>query len=244
MLALLALVGGAPAVQGDDVTDVCAEDYRPAWTTWTADSDTNSLPSLQRGARDFIGYCSGCHSLKYLRWSRLGADLRIPEAQLVALLMPPGLDKNAYITTSLSSADGEAWFGKAPPDLSLIVRAKGADYVYRFLTTFYADPAAASGVNNLALPGTAMPHVLADLQGVQSAVFRNCERTGADRTTVQYAAFEKFETAVPGLLSPEDFRRTVRDIVSFLDYVSDPTQNQRRSLGIWVVLFLLAFTGI
>lgn len=214
------------------------------WLAWKAGNEIDNLASLQRGARNFIGYCSGCHSIKYKRYARMAQDLRIPEEDLEKYLLLPGAKKNDYITTSLSSADGEAWFGKAPPDLSLIVRARGADYVFQFLKTFYSDPAAPTGANNLALPGTAMPHVLADLQGVQNAVFQTVEIKGADGAISTQQAFLRFEPGVPGSMSEAEYDEFIRDTVNFLDYVGEPAQLVRRSVGIWVILFLLAFTGI
>jgi ubiquinol-cytochrome c reductase cytochrome c1 subunit len=214
------------------------------WLAWKAGNEIDNIASLQRGARNFMGYCSGCHSLKYKRYSRMAQDLRIPEDDLEKYLVLPGSKKNDYITTSLSVADGEAWFGKAPPDLSLIVRSRGADYVFQFLKTFYAEPNAPTGVNNLALPGTAMPHVLADLQGVQSAVFQTVEIKGGDGAVSTQQAFVKFEPGVPGSISEAEYDEFIRDTVNFLDYVGEPAQLVRRGIGIWVILFLLTFTGI
>jgi ubiquinol-cytochrome c reductase cytochrome c1 subunit len=214
------------------------------WQAWKAGNEIDNLASLQRGARNFMGYCSGCHSLKYQRYARMAEDLRIPEEDLEEYLLLPGSKKNDYITTSLPAADGEAWFGKAPPDLSLIVRARGADYVYQYLKTFYAEPDAPTGANNLALPGTAMPHVLADLQGVQNAAFQTIEIKGADGAVSTQKAFVRFEPGVPGSLTEAQYDEFVRDTVNFLDYVGEPAQLDRRSVGIWVILFLLAFTGI
>ena len=204
-----------------------------AWQQWTAGNDVSNIASLQRGAANFMGYCAGCHSIKYMRYSRMSADLKIPDEQLETLLLLPGSKRNDYITTALSPADGEAWFGKAPPDLSLITRAKGTDYVYQFLKTFYADPKSTNGTNNLALPGTAMPHVLSSLQGVQTAEF----------TEGDYPQWKSFELVEPGQLSPEAYDGFVRDTVNFLEYVGEPAKAKREALGVWVILFLLVFTG-
>ncbi len=214
------------------------------WHHWEAGNEIFNIPSLQRGARNFMAYCSGCHSLKYMRYSRLAEDLKIPEAQLEQSLVLPGDKKSDYINTRLQAADGEAWFGKAPPDLSLITRAKGTDYVYQFLKAFYSEPNAPTGVNNLALVGTAMPHVLSDLQGVQTAVFRNEEYKGEGGKPVVESRFYKFEKGTPGALADEEYDTFVRDTVNFLSYVGEPAQVTRRTLGVWVILFLLAFTGI
>ncbi len=213
------------------------------WKLWHADNEVASLPSLQRGARNFMAYCAGCHSLKYMRYSRMAEDLKINETQLTDYLVQPGYNKNDYIIGSLAPADGEAWFGKAPPDLSLITRAKGANYVYKFLKTFYADPKTATGVNNLALPTTAMPHVLSELQGVPNAVFKSVEVVHEGKKSEE-KVFSGFEAGVTGRLSAADYDGFVRDTVQFLDYVGEPSQLYRQGLGVWVILFLLAFTGI
>lgn len=241
-LALAALALSAPVAGAAEAAG--GEEHAVDWKHWQADNEINSVASLQRGARNYMAYCSGCHSIKYMRYSRMAADLKIPEQQLEQHLLLPGDKKSDYILTRLQPGDGESWFGKAPPDLSLITRAKGEDYVYQFLKTFYSEPGAPSGVNNLALPGTAMPHVLSDLQGVQRAVFRNVERVGEDGKPRSEAVFFKFETAEPGRLSAEDYDGFVRDTVNFLSYVGEPAQAKRQSLGVWVILFLLAFTAI
>lgn len=239
-LALFVLtLGLLPAAHG-------AEDAQSAvvdWEHWAAGNVVADTASLQRGAAHFVNYCASCHSLKYMRYQRVGTDLHISDDQLEAHLLPAGAKVTDYMTSSMPAADAEAWFGIAPPDLSLIARSKGPDYVYQFLKTFYADPTRPTGVNNLALEGTAMPHVLADLQGVQAAVFleEQGERDGEAAAQKQLA---KFETIVPGQLSAAEYDLFVRDLVNFLDYVGEPTQVVRATVGIWVVLFLLAFTGI
>ena len=132
--------------------------------------------------------------------------------------------------------DATEWFGKAPPDLSLVARSRGSDWVFNFLTTFYADPAnRQTGVNNLQLPGTAMPHVLASVQGVQNAVWRNVESQGEGGSGAT-RAFEKFEPGVVGSMTPAQYDEFVRDTVNFLQYAGDPTQLEREGLGLWVVL--------
>src|ERR1044071_5298601 len=142
-----------------------------------AGNEVANLPSLQRGARNFMAYCSGCHSLKYTRYSRLGTDLKISDAALAQFLVRPGDKPTDYIKASMAASAAQDWFGKPPPDLSLVARSRGSDWVFNFLTTFYADPASRqTGVNNLQLPGTAMPHILASVQGVQQAVWKDVEK--------------------------------------------------------------------
>jgi ubiquinol-cytochrome c reductase cytochrome c1 subunit len=214
------------------------------WQSWRAANDVSDLASAQRGARNFVSYCSGCHGLKYQRWSRLGQDLRIPTPLLQQALVLPGDKPTDYILTSMPAKDAENWFGKTPPDLSLIVRSRGRDYVYQFLKTFYVDPTRQTGANNLRLPTTAMPHVLSELEGLKRAVYRDETTPGADGTVTHQQVFDHFEPVAPGRLSAADYDGFVRDTVNFLDYVSEPAQTARRALGVWVVLFLVLFTWL
>jgi ubiquinol-cytochrome c reductase cytochrome c1 subunit len=123
-----------------------------------------------------------------------------------------------------------------------MVRARGRNYVYQFLKTFYVDPNRQTGANNLRLPSTAMPHVLSELEGLKKAVYRDATKTGEGGSHEQ--VFDHFETLAPGRLSATEYDGFVRDTVNFLDYVSEPTQAARRALGVWVVLFLLVFTWL
>jgi ubiquinol-cytochrome c reductase cytochrome c1 subunit len=239
---VLALLLGASAVPAN-------EGGHAAWAR-PADNEVANLPSLQRGSRNFMNYCSGCHSLKYIRYSRVAVDLKIPDNLRDEFLVKPGAKFSDYIKSSMPEKDAVDWFGKQPPDLSLVARSRGSDWVFNFLTTFYADPAShQTGVNNLQLPGTAMPHVLASLQGVQNLAPKESEHTAApgkesEGEESEHKVASVFAPGVAGSLSPAQYDEFVRDTVNFLDYVSDPTQLERQGLGIWVVLFLLMFTGI
>ncbi len=205
------------------------------WESWEPDNSVADVASLQRGLRDFAGYCRGCHALKYMRYSRMANDLQITPDQLQKFLLPAGDKPSDYVSTPMPSADALTWFGKVPPDLSLIARARGDGYLFRFLTTFFSDPTRPTGANNLQLPSVAMPHVLSTLEGVKVAVFK---------TVNKEQVFDHFVQVAPGSLSHEEYLATVRDLVNFLDYVGEPAQVQRRSLGVKVVLFLLAFTAL
>src|SRR3954469_13120040 len=226
-VALLAMAGVVAA----------NEEGHAGWQREAGNQITN-VASLQRGARNFMAYCSGCHSLKYMRYSRLAADLKISDEARDTLLVRPGDKPTDYIKASMPATDAQDWFGKAPPDLSLVARSRGDDWIFNFLTTFYADPASRqTGVNNLQLPGTAMPHVLSSVQGVQHAVWKNVETKGEDGKPLVTREFEKFEPGVVGSVTAAQYDDFVRDIVNFLQYVGDPTQLEREGLGIWVVLF-------
>jgi ubiquinol-cytochrome c reductase cytochrome c1 subunit len=240
VLAAVLLAVAACAPQRLPAAEEGAARFGADWESWRADTNVADLASVQRGARNFVSYCLGCHSLKYERWSRLGADLKIPGTLLEQDLMPPGARAADYILTSMPAADAEAWFGKTPPDLSLMVRARGKNYLYQFLTTFYVDPGSPTGANNLRLPATAMPDVLSELEGLKTAVFRSEAHPGAPTEQV----LDHFEPLAPGRMSLAEYDGFVRDTVNFLDYVSEPTQLERRQLGVWVVLFLLVFSWL
>lgn len=231
-LAALLLTGPALAAEeGHGATGV-------DWQAWTAGNQIWNTASLQRGATNYVNYCLGCHSLKYVRYSRMARDLRIPDAQLRASLIPTGARPTDYMMSTFPRAEAEAWFGKAPPDLSLTARAKGTDYIYQFLKGFYVDTSRATGTNNLALDGAAMPAVLSSLEGVKAAVFAEGPAGGGHGG--KYV--ERFEQVSHGRLTPEEFDRFVRDTTNFLAYAGEPSQLQRRAIGIWAVLFLLVFT--
>ncbi|MEO7775203.1 MAG: cytochrome c1 [Steroidobacteraceae bacterium] len=209
------------------------------WKAWKAGNVVANTASLQRGARNYVNYCLGCHSLKYLRYERMANDLNIPDAELRRNLILTGDKPTDYMMSNFPHTDGEAFFGRAPPDLSLIARAKSPDYVYQFLKTFYVDETKPTGTNNLALDGAAMPAVLSELEGVKRAVFHEGEAAGGHVDGKRLAGFERVST---GHLSDEQFDEFVRDTVNFLDYAGEPAQLKRVHMGIWVVLFLLVFT--
>jgi ubiquinol-cytochrome c reductase cytochrome c1 subunit len=199
-------------------------------------ADINDMESLQRGARNYMNYCSGCHSLKYVRFNRMATDLKIPESELVANLMFTS-DKPFDTINSSMPADSEAWFGKQPPDLSLMARARGVDYIYAFLKSFYVDKNRPWGTNNLILPAAAMPDVLADLQGLQKPVYKN-EPDEHGSANMVLAGVEQM---TPGAMKPEEYDQFVRDTANFLDYAGEPIKAKRQSMGVFVTLFLLVF---
>ncbi len=199
--------------------------------------DRDNVNSLQRGARNYMNYCSGCHSAKYVRFKTIGKDLELSDAQLIDNLMFNAEKTYETINVSMRTADAARWFGVAPPDLSLIARSKGADYIYNFLKGFYVEDGSPTGVNNLVLRGTSMPHVLWELQGFQRAVF--AEHEDADGSS--NLRFERFERLSDGSMDPEDFDSFVRDTTNFLAYIAEPIRSDRRKLGVWVIMFLIFF---
>ena len=198
-------------------------------------TDIKNTESLQRGARNFMNYCSGCHSLTYLRYNRLAADLKIPESELANLMFT---SNKAFDTiNSAMPEDSESWFGRRPPDLSLIARARSPDYIYSYMKGFYVDKTRPWGVNNLYLPSAAMPDVLAQLHGLQKPVFKN---EPDDRGSARMVLVG-VDSMTPGALKPEEYDLFVRDIANFLDYAGEPVKEKRQSMGVFVTLFLLVF---
>jgi ubiquinol-cytochrome c reductase cytochrome c1 subunit len=201
-----------------------------------AGTDIHNEASLQRGARNFVNYCLGCHSAQYVRWNRVGSDLGIGDSELQQYLMFSGGKPFDTMQSAMPRAQAIEWFGAAAPDLSLIARSRGVDYLYTFLRSFYADASRPSGVNNLVLPNAAMPHVLAGLQGVKTARIELVTHEG--QTSKQVVGLAD---GTPGTLSAEEYDSFVRDTVNFLDYIGEPVKAKRQSMGVWVVLFLLVF---
>ncbi len=202
-----------------------------------ADNDLTNTASLQRGARNYVNYCMGCHSLQYVRYNRMAADLGLTEDQVTENLMFAGEKLFEPMTIAMPVDDARRWFGAAPPDLTLTARSRGTDWLYTYLKSFYVDGGHALGSNNLLLKGASMPHVLWELQGLQRAVFE--EEIGADGKP--HEVFKRFEELTPGSLSADEYSAFVRDLVNFLDYASEPVQIERRNLGIKVLAFLLVF---
>ena len=203
----------------------------------SADIDPDNIKSLQRGAANFMNYCSGCHSAQYVRYKTIGKDLDLSEEMLVDNLMFNAEKTFETIQASMPADDAARWYGTAPPDMSLMARAKGTDYVYNFLKGFYVSAKSPTGVDNLILAGTSMPHVLWELQGYQTAHFSEHQNEDGSVTT----AFEGFEQVTPGKLDSEDYDEFVRDTVNFLAYIAEPVRGFRMVLGKWVIIYLIFF---
>jgi ubiquinol-cytochrome c reductase cytochrome c1 subunit len=218
-LALVLLVGANSAVASE-------EGGLPS-----AGTNIRDQASLQRGAKLFFNYCVGCHSLKYARYSRIAEDLGLSEDEVMKNLNFTGAKFGDVVISHMPEDSAQQFFGKAPPDLSLEVRAKTADWVYGYLNAFYLDPSRPVGWNNTVFPNASMPFPLWELQGVQTAV----KKEGSDDV-------EKLELSQPGKLTPAQYQQASRDLTNFLEYVAEPAALQRQHYGIWVLLFLAGFT--
>jgi ubiquinol-cytochrome c reductase cytochrome c1 subunit len=198
-----------------------------------AGNDVGNIASLQRGARNVINYCSGCHSAQYVRFNTIARDLQLDKEQVVENLMFNAERTFETIRATMPAEDAARWFGQTPPDISLIARSRGTDYLFNFLKGFYLDPDSPTGVDNTVLAGTGMPHVLWELQGYQKAVFHENES--------REQVFDGFEQVTAGSMSADDFDAFVRDTVNFLEYISEPVRATRRVLGVWVLMYLTLF---
>ncbi|KXX65430.1 cytochrome c1 [Marichromatium gracile] len=199
-----------------------------------ADIDLHDKVSLQRGAKYFVNYCMGCHSLQYMRYNRMAEDLGIDEISLRENLIFGDAKPGDLMTNSMRPEDGEKWFGTAIPDLTLVTRWRSPDWVYTYLKSFYVDDTRPYGVNNVLFPLVGMPHVLGGLQGVQQPVMSE-PHDGGEAIAVGVELVEE------GTLSTEEYDTMVRDITAFLTYAGEPMKLERQRLGLYVLLFLGVF---
>lgn len=208
-----------------------------------ANIDVGNVQSLQRGAQLFHNYCLSCHSAQYMRYSRMAEDLNLPPELVVDNLMFAGEKIGETMTVAMPAADAASWFGKAPPDLSLTARQRGVDWVYTYLKSFYIDPGKPLGVNNLVFKDVGMPHVLWELQGWQALKSAaNHEDSGSMHGEGHGSKDgSPFEQVTEGQLTPEEYDRAVRDLVTYMSYIAEPVQLKRTQIGVWVLLFLAVF---
>jgi len=220
------------AVLGSSAAQAAEEGYRLD----RAPIDPTDLVSLQAGARTFSNYCLSCHSAEYMRYNRL-TDIGLTTDQIRDNLMFASDKVGDTMKVALTPQDGKKWFGVAPPDLTVIARARGADWLYTYLRTFYRDPKTVTGWNNAVFPNVAMPHVLWTLQGQRALDIVKGDEDGHE--TVDY----KWRQLSPGRDSQVEYDTTVRDLVNYLVYMGEPAAVERKRIGI-VVLFALGILFI
>ena len=229
-----------------------------------ASTNLSDRASLQRGAKLFANYCSGCHSLQFMRYNRIVRDLGLSEGQVMENLVFTGAKVGDEMRVALRREDAREWFGAAPPDLSVIARSRGPDWLYSYLLTFYRDenPARPFGVNNLVFTGVGMPHVLWSVQGIQSlekgerpagaklehAVRLEATKQGVDLHYIvenesgeERKVVDRLVVGTPGSLGVGAFRSAARDIVNFLTYAGEPAKLVRYRMGFWVLVYLAIF---
>jgi ubiquinol-cytochrome c reductase cytochrome c1 subunit len=216
--------------------------------------DLDDRASMQRGAQLYMNYCVGCHSLKYMRYSRIAEDLGLTEEQVMNNLNFTGAKFGEQVISAMPAHGGDKWFGKAPPDLSVIARVRGSDWIYTYLKSFYLDESRPLGWNNKLFPNASMPNPLWELQGSQRPVFTKKIQVGKDDdgkptmgcahglVETDDACLKELVIASAGSQKAEEFNQTARDISAFLEYVGEPAVLKRQKLGVWVILFLCFFT--
>lgn len=201
-----------------------------SWPMDPMEPDLENLPSLQNGWRLYTNYCLGCHSLKYQRYERTADDLAVPHDIVLEQLIFTGQKIGEPMTTSMDPQLARNWFGAAPPDLTLVARLRGVDWLYNYLRTFYLDESRPLGVNNKVFPNVGMPNVLLGLQGVQVANCQPAETQTCDELVLQEGT---------GAYTSEEFDAAVYDLVNFLYYTGDPSRLERHRIGVYVLLFLV-----
>ena len=208
----------------------------------SAPIDISDMESVKRGAKNFVDYCLSCHEASYMRYNRIAQDTGMTEAELRENLIFTTNEKGeptkvgSLMKVAMTEDYASTAFGAPVPDLTLTARARGADWLYTYLRTFYLDPYRPTGMNNLVFADVGMPHVLSSLQGLQQAVYKTETRQGAEVETVDH-----LELVQPGSMTPEEYDAFVADLVNFMVYLAEPVQNERRSLGIKVLIFLVIF---
>jgi ubiquinol-cytochrome c reductase cytochrome c1 subunit len=207
--------------------------------------DIRDAASIQRGAKVFVNYCLNCHSAQYMRYNRL-TDVGLSEQQIRDNLLFAGEKVGEPMTITAKKTDQAQWFGNAPPDLSVIARSRGPDWLYTYLRSYYRDPATVTGWNNVVFPNVGMPHVLWELQGQQ--VLKAAENKGGEHGAEHGAAHAAptLELAIPGTMSAREYDKLVADLVNYLTFMGEPVRAQRAQLGYAVlmglgVLFVLAY---
>ncbi len=201
-----------------------------------AEYDLSDKASLQRGAATFMNYCAGCHSTQYQRYNRVAADIGIPDDLMKENLVFTGAKIGDLMKSAMSEKDAARWFGAPPPDLTLVARVRGADWIYTYLRSFYVDETRPFGVNNAVFPSVGMPHVLEPLQGTPRAEFKTHTLDGVEMQQVV-----SIKSDGNGEMNNEEYDQTVLDLVNFLVYSAEPMQQERERMGFWVLGFIAIF---
>ncbi|NWG86675.1 MAG: cytochrome c1 [Hydrogenophilaceae bacterium] len=192
--------------------------------------------SLQRGAAVFVNYCLTCHSASAMRYSRM-TDIGLTEPQIKDNLLYAAEKPGSTMAIAMRTKEAKAWFGATPPDLSVITRSRGADWVYTYLRGFYRDDSRPTGWNNTVFDKVGMPHVLHDLQGQMVPVYK----TETDHEGKTHQVIERLELAQPGKMTLAEYDATVGDLVNYMSWMGEPAKAKRLYLGVGVMLFLFVF---
>ncbi|MGY8861881.1 MAG: cytochrome c1 [Pseudomonadales bacterium] len=216
--------------------------------------DASDKASLQRGMKTYVNYCLGCHTSEYQRYIRAAEDLHMPPELVVEHLIFSGQKVGEQMTNAMDPKLAANWFGAAPPDLTNEVNLRGADWVYTYLRSFYADDSRPYGVNNVVFPSVGMPNVLSELQGVQSKACGQVTEYDAhgaaviDSLTGKPMTVESCEILSvaqgSGSMTPAEFDATIYDLTNFMAYMSKPYKTDSQRIGMWAILFTLLMTVV
>ena len=212
---------------------------------YKAPIDIYDKESLRRGAKAFADYCYSCHAASFMRFNRIAKDLEMEEQQVREMMIHTYNEKGAptkigdLMKVSMTDDYAKTAFGTAIPDLSLAARARGADWVYTYLRSFYVDPYRPTGFNNTVFPDVGMPNVLWSLQGLQEAKYKTVVHGD-----IEVEELDGMEQIQAGKLSSAEFDAFIADLTNFMVYIAEPVQIERRSMGWKVLLFLLVLFGL
>lgn len=218
--------------------------FAAAGLTYPLDKMTPNVadkPSLQRGAKLYMNYCYACHATGFQRYERVADDLGIPHDLMMENLMPAGGKIGDLMKNGMVAKESKAWFGATPPDLTLVARVRGTDWLYTYLRTFYLDPKRPWGVNNKVFPDVGMPHVLLELQGAQVDTCAGGEHGQRDTLTGEKLCGLEPDASIKGSMTPQQYDQAMYDLVNFLAYSAEPMQLERQRIGWYVLLFLIIF---
>ena len=223
------------------VTSALAAGGGIAWDK--APAKTTDMVALQNGAKIFVNYCQNCHAAGYMRFNKL-KDLGLTDQQIKENLLFSTDKIGESIKVSMDVKNAKDWFGVVPPDLTLVARSRsdfgkgtGSDYLYTYLRTYYRDDTKPTGWNNLAYPNSAMPHVMWEWHGERKPIYEEATEHGK-----KVAVLKGWQQVTPGSMTPLQYDQSVGDLVGFLQWMSEPVQNNRVQIGVWVLLFLLLLT--
>jgi cytochrome c1 len=212
------------------------------WDMDPMEPDLENLPSLQNGWRLYVNYCLGCHSLQYQRYERTADDLGVPHDIALEQLVFTGQKIGEQMTTAMRPELAKNWFGAPPPDLTMVARTRGEEWLYNYLKTFYIDEARPFGVNNKVFPNVGMPNVLEELQGIQRSdcmEMPQAATNGGEQPITEESCRELAVDEGTGLYTSEEFDQAIYDITNFLYYVGEPSRLERHRLGVYVLLFIV-----
>jgi len=233
VLASMSLLGPAQAAAGGI-----------PWDKFPTERTTD-MAALQNGAKVFANYCLSCHAAGFMRYNRL-RDIGLTEQQIAENLVFTGAKVGDTMGIAMDPKDAKAWFGKVPPDLTLVARSRsaagkgsGSDYLYTYFRTYYRDDTTLTGWNNMAFPNVGMPHVLWQLQGTRTPVYETKTEHGQE---VQ--VFKGWQQVTPGTMTPVEYDTAIADLVNYLQWMAEPAQNTRKRVGVWVLLFLGVLTFV